>query len=802
MNLPQFPLSPFQLRLSFHKVIEKLEQVAASNIAYDSEKAKDLLKRVNQHPELRDGITDIAQIENSEPLIAELLTELFPPSLSVNEIKAISIPYQGYLFNISARFKNILKAAGNNFDVNIRDFDDHQFFIASCCLILNRFYGTQLNFSKPLFYDIPDANGIIKHYRIFYNADFLEIIHTPKSPKLSPEDISLLLDNYDDLDLWKSKFPDKSYLLKGFAIMTLFDVTVENAVSTLKSDLLGNSPAPDIQHNFETIVASIYGIPDLHVGFTPFDNELGEFNNTSPGKKLQSYLLPADQSDDGAPLLCNESHRLVIESHKYFAVSDINKFIADEPDSSAGKRLAAQNVQSFILAPVVKDGVLLGILEFISLRKNDFNSINANKLDVVLPFLTDSIDRKIKEFQNRVRAVIQNNYTTLHPSVDWKFKREAQNSIYSSNEGAPYTLKQITFKKVYPMYGQVDIKDSSITRNLSVKNDLERQINKLIALLEQLHQYEFTELAEHSLLTLKTFLTDLSINLNADTGQQIQHYLENDIHPILTAINSNDKAITDKIADYFTQTDMAEGEFFTDRRNYEKTIALLNAKLITIMDKRQAEIQPYFPHYYERFKTDGVEHNLYIGQSIAPNQKFDLADVSRLRLWQLRVIAEMENEVYHLKKTLPIELGVASLVLVFGTQIDIRFRMDEKHFDVDGAYNIRYEVIKKRIDKACIKDTEERITQPGKIAIIYSTAEDEQEYRQYIAILQQANVLAKNVEQFDVEDLQGISGLKALRVDLLYKEDNQPGDQNMYTALYDALSKLPSQPDGLKLVKI
>jgi hypothetical protein len=40
--------------------------------------------------------------------------------------------------------------------------------------------------------------------------------------------------------------------------------------------------------------------------------------------------------------------------------------------------------------------------------------------------------------------------------------------------------------------------------------------------------------------------------------------------------------------------------------------------------------------------------------------------------------------------------------------------MDEKRFDVDGTYNARYEVVKKRIDKANIKGTKERITQKRK----------------------------------------------------------------------------------------
>ena len=62
----------------------------------------------------------------------------------------------------------------------------------------------------------------------------------------------------------------------------------------------------------------------------------------------------------------------------------------------------------------------------------------------------------------------------------------------------------------------------------------------------------------------------------------------------------------------------------------------------------------------------------------------------------------------------------------------IKFRMDEKKFDVDGAYNIRYEIIKKRIDKANIKGTEERLTVPGKISIVYSQDKDALEYIKYI----------------------------------------------------------------------
>lgn len=788
MKLPQFPVNPLKLQLSFHKVIERMEQTAVSGNEFEKARAIALLQRVSAHPELKNGITEIEQIEGNTALISELLADLFPAALTLNEIKAVSIPYQSYLFNMTERFKNMISASGSPFTFNIRDFDDHKFYIYSCCLILNSFYGTRFDFSKPLFYDLPTADGVIRHYRILYNADFLEIVRTEKSIDLTADDITLLMDNYGDLELWKAKFPPDSYIVKGFAIMTLFDVTVENAVSDLKSNLLGNSATPDFLQRFEVILRSIFGIPDIRMGFTSFDKETGQFSNHPFGKKLPSFLLPDKQDEECGKLLCNGSYHNIIEKHHYFAVSDLSEFMRMNPGSEMGRHFQESNVQSFILAPVVKDDVLMGVLELVSPRKNEFNSVNANRLEIVMPLLIDSIERKIREMQNQIQAVIQNNYTTLHPSVDWKFKHEAQKYIQQMGMGLLYTLKEISFKDVYPLYGQVDIKDSSITRNLSVKNDLENQLKELIPLFEQLHQYQNIVSAEKNLLKLNSFVNDLSVGINADTEQQIQHYLETRIYPLLKS-NASDEVFAKKIENYFKQTDQAKGEFYVNRRNYERTLSLVNEKLAGILDSRQAEIQTYFPHYYERFKTDGVEHNLYIGSSISPKQKFTIADLNRLRLWQLRVTIEMEMELYLLRNSLPYHLGVTSLILAFSNPLDIRFRMDEKHFDIDGAYNIRYEVIKKRMDKAHIKNTTERITQQGKITIIYSQKDDEQEYRQYIDLLQKNGLLNDDIERFDVEDLQGVSGLKALRVGVRYETVATADQYQLYEELYSQLEE-------------
>lgn len=788
MLFPQFADNPFQINLSFHKIIERLEKTAKKQAGTDKQKAKRLLERIKPFPELRNGIKSLDQINNNEALIADLLAELFPPLLSLNEIKAVSIPYLGLTFNYTERFKNILKAAGTEFEFTIRDFDEHQFYVMSCCIILNAFYGTHLDFGKPLFYDIPTADGIVKHYRILYNADFLEILPTEEAKMLDKEEIDHLMDNYDDLELWKEKFPPNSWQLNGFGIMTLFDATVENAISSLKGNLLADVDSSELQGSLETIFRSIFRIPDLRIGFTSFDSENDRFIHTPFGQKVKSYMLEGKSDTDCQKMLLSGSYKTLVKKHKTLAVTDLPEFTAANPDSKLSQHFTAQNIRSFILAPVVKNGTLLGVLELVSKRTRDLNSVNAKKLEIVMPFIVDTIYRRVTDLQNQVQAVIQKNYTVLHPSVNWKFRDEAMKYIRSKNAGNDYHPKEIVFHDVYPLYGQIDIKDSSITRNQSVANDLINQLNMLISLLEQLQQSNCVTNAEHQLLDLKGFVEDLATGIKADSEQHIEQYLAEHIHPILAKNKKFTKEIARKVKDYFKHTDKLTGDFYANRHNYETTLTLINEKLIDILDNRQAEAQAYFPHYYERFKTDGVEHNLYIGNSIAPNQSFSNAHLEHLRLWQLLVLCEMAFEQYRLKKTLPYPLGVTSLILIFSTPISIRFRMDEKHFDIDGAYNIRYEVIKKRIDKAYIKGTRERITQQNKITIIFSKLEEELDYMKYINLLQDKGILASKIEEFEVEDLQGVSGLKAIRVAVLHNRNEPVAEIFNYNNLYQQLN--------------
>ena len=377
------------------------------------------------------------------------------------------------------------------------------------------------------------------------------------------------------------------------------------------------------------------------------------------------------------------------------------------------------------------------------------------------------------ELDNEIEAVIQKEYTAIHPSVLWRFKQEAFEFIKNRDQKSEYTLKDIVFPDVYPLYGQIDVQGSTNSRNQAIQKDLIFQIESLIELFEIIFKQARLPIFEQKIYDLKNHLDEVKFRISSNTEQIVQNYIDLEIDAVLSNFkrNTSDSKIKAEIDHYYQKQNQSNSIFHQFRMEFDHSIYQINKQLAQILDEKQIEAQTYFPHYYERFKTDGVEHNMYIGASIAPEKDFNLYYLHNLRLWQMQVMCEMENIFRQMRPKLSNDLEVSSLILVIGSPISIRFRMDEKQFDIDGSYNVRYEIAKKRIDKAKVKNSEERITQKGKLTIVYQNKEEEMEYLGYIRLLQHKGMLNDQMEIFEVEDLQGLNGLKAIRVGIVYQEN-------------------------------
>jgi hypothetical protein len=374
------------------------------------------------------------------------------------------------------------------------------------------------------------------------------------------------------------------------------------------------------------------------------------------------------------------------------------------------------------------------------------------------------------EAQNHIEAIIQQECTTIHHSVKWRFEQEAEKFMYKQLHNEQPVFKDIIFNNLYPLYGQMDIRGSSVKRNEAVSTDLIKQINSIKRILKYAFQQTKMPVYEELIFRLDTYKSELKKGLSAGSEHKILDFLKSDVYPVFDHLQKNDVSLKKMVDQYNTILDPDLKTVYEQRKKYDTSVNLINQKLASYLDKKQIDAQKMFPHYFERYKTDGVEYNMYIGQSISKNEQFDAIYLRNLRIWQLVVMCEMENEFKAMQKDLHMPFEIASLILVYNTPLSVHFRMDEKRFDVEGAYNARYEIIKKRVDKAHIKGTNERITQPGRIAIIYSQEQDAREYSKYLNFLIAKGYLKKGFEDLELEDLQGVTGLRALRAEVSFTE--------------------------------
>ncbi len=764
---------PFKIKVGFKKLLEQYEALASSDNEIVAHKAKSILAYAKQDPRIVDGFDSVEQLSEQEELIEKITEDLFTSVLEHNEIKFATLPFQEFVLKSTQRYKNIIKGANEDFVPHIKNFDENHFYIMGCSIILNLYYGLQLDFRRPFYYEIPDGTGLNKTYRLIYNADFVEIEKTKKALEITDDDVADLLDNFDNIAMWKEKFPPQSWVFKGFIMATMIDVTADASISNFKTFLLKqDNLEPALISEIEEIYQRIFGLPELQVGFVDFNEEDETFERLHY-KEMKSYILEDKESQGSKEALCDRSYHTLFEKNEFYCISDTERYHKLYPKNVLYKKLLDQGIKSAILAAVVQDGNLIGLLELASFSPRKLNSINANKLKDIMPFLEDAVIRAKKAKENELELIIQEECTSIHTSVHWKFRKEAKRYLAAMTQNNPVIFREVVFEDVYPLYGQMDIKGSSTARNSATVLDLKHQLTRIESIITNISKIEKLPIYDQIKFRIKTYLEEMLDDLQVDSERQVLIFVQTEIIPLFVHLRKKNKDLKTLIDAYYEEVDQSTGLIYKHRKDYDETVMMINKRMAAILDKKQIEAQKMYPHYYERYKTDGVEHSLYIGESITKKNSFHKVYLYNLRLWQLQAMCEMENQYYKLKENMAVELDVASMILVFNTSLSLRFRMDEKRFDVDGTYNARYEVVKKRVDKANIKGTNERATQAGKITIIYSQEEDELEYRRYIGFLQTMKQLDDDLELLDLQDLQGVTGLKALRISVLYSKGKE-----------------------------
>lgn len=765
-------------RLCFRQLVEALKKNISQGNSSEQKLYGHVIREFESHPELLEPFSDISKLASHTDLIGELLAIMFSPVTPAHEnLYAVSLPFTFQTIYSSRLFHTMFLKQGTN-EIKIPDEEtgrklNREKLHYAYSMILKKYCGHICPDHTRSVYPFTDAHtGLTRFLELKIDARFMDVNPIHEMPQL-PETIFSQHDNrLLTVEELMDKVPLHDFIFEGIAIIQVNDVTELEVISQIKNSLLNINAFSDsaVYSELEKDIQSLIGLKDVKIGVTPFFKVNDHYvyselhNSNSHLFKHFHSIAGKDEISDCCKILFRENDRpLLFESINENSLSKAEYL----------QYYYMEGARSLIICPLKQRNELIGILEIVSPIPAKLKHIHISKIEAAIPLFTLALEKTMESLDNQIDKVIKEQFTAVQPAVEWKFTEAALNYIVSRQQKDDVKMEKINFSDVFPLYGAIDIRNSSTERSHAIQLDLIEQLEMALKVVKKAQAEMPFPLLQEIQFKIEKFISSASDVLLSDEETGIHDFLQGQVVSVFNHLQNTQPSVAKEAGQYFAALDPQIGMIYHHRKEFEQSIGQINDTLAHFIDKEQATAQKVYPHYFERYVTDGVEFNIFMGQSISPRKKFDEIYLRNMKMWQLSVLAKAARITHHMEKHLPHPLRTTQLILAHSIPLTISFRTEERKFDVDGAYNIRYEIIKKRIDKVRIKETNERLTQPGKIAIVYTQAKDAIEYLEYMEFLQNQKLLKPGVEQLDLEELQGVIGLKALRAEVNLDPENK-----------------------------
>lgn len=729
--------------------------------------ASEVIEYWDRHPSLHGPIADPSVLAKHDEFLRLLLQPIFPSVFEETIPSALIQPFEFRVAFATSAFKNLFSlengVIGGRVDLDLRTLTTGK-IISAYLHILESVYNLTVPFEYPVtFTTVHPETGLERHHKIETDARFIRVTCDGEPPPLTATRRRNLLTNLSNLSAWMEAIPPSAFRFTGFGVIRAHDVTKERTVALLHKDLMeergivSRRILPDIEDHLRTILRQ----PRLELGLAILDG-------------TDFYVL----NEPEQPLV----HTFFSRSRRY-DVSAIRASIFEQCRNEPGLKVTEDlrevrsravveedmlrwGVRGIIASPLANGSELVGFLYLWTRDPSDLLGLDVITLMDLLPTFTAAVERVRDDMRNRVQKVIMGKYTAIHPSVEWRFRQAALSSIQKQERGGPLEVEPIVFNGLYPLYAATDIRASSDHRNEAIRRDLMDHLDLAESIVSIARDRAPAAVFHHLCARIERYRNSLQEGLTSSDEAAIRDFLQQDLEPILVSLREMGNGLDRAVAKYERSADPNGGRLYERSRAFEGSVRKINEVVADYLDSEQTKLQPYFPHYFEKHQTDGVDFTMYVGASLLESDIYDRSFVHALRLWQLMAMCGVALRTKLLQAELDDPLETTHLVLVQDTPISIRYRFDENRFDVDGPHHIRFEIIKQRVEKATVSGTGERLTQPHRIAIVYSQDREAEEYVQYLNYLRAQGFISSDVESVHVDDLQGVKGLRTLRIGL------------------------------------
>jgi hypothetical protein len=753
--------------VSFRKFIDYLEKKAIENNGSQKHFYKFVLDKMKLIPALMDDfpINELKKYYKILDLVAAIIFPLDDDEAMVGLTSATS---PEVFYGTSAFYKLFQPIHGKHSPQSWIDETSlkevHQQFQYN--LALQKIYGFVLPERNEMIHSILNQEtGLYQFFRVNIDHRFTDVKVKSGMEDFCNNIINNCIAGRNRLSQIEQLISLDHFTATGFSIITLTDVTEQQAVDQIGKELMNVDQCNTevFFSNIARLMQTILGSSNYHFGMIPFYTV--NKRAALPYNNLLSSILVETSVKAGISMTVFTrymNHYIKNPGLFYYHSSELKNMLP----VPLQKALKNAGIHNYALYPLYFNNSIVGILEIEAAEDvAPLNDIMVKKIKQAIPNLSQLLMILIDKFNSTIENIIRDKFTNIQPSVQWKFNEVAWHYFRSNGiEHRAIELEKVYFREVYPLYGAIDIRNSTVKRNTVLREDLEFQLELLVSLLIRLYENGFGNKYEVLTDSCKLWISKIEKYVSIEQEVELNNFLYSQVHPLLAALDNLSGSLALDVKVYFKSIDEETGQAFAKRRQLEKSMQMLNEVIGKYFDLFNDEIQKNYPCYFDKFRTDGIEYDIYIGQSISPALPFSPEHLKRLRLLQMQSMSAITKLTHHIQPQLQYPLQTTQLIFINGHTIDISFRNDERRFDVEGAYNIRYQVIKKRIDKVHIRNTDERLTQPGKIAIVYFNESDLVPYIDNIYQLQMEKILSNDLEYLDLEELQGVAGLKAVRV--------------------------------------
>jgi hypothetical protein len=286
-----------------------------------------------------------------------------------------------------------------------------------------------------------------------------------------------------------------------------------------------------------------------------------------------------------------------------------------------------------VVAPLYYQDELIGTLGLKSPNPGDLNELNCMKLAEVLPLFSMAIKRSMEELNHRVQAVIKEKCTAIHPAVEWRFRQAAISLIQKQEAGVVAEMEPIVFDEVYPLYGVTDIRGSSTIRNAAIQADLIDHLSLASEIVVLARSQMPLPFLDELAYRIDRKIAKIVVGLSSGDEVTILDFLQREVEPLFNHLQELGAEIRQKIQDYRAALDPQFRILYRQRKDFEESVAQINETLCAYLDEEEGKAQAMFPHYFEKHKSDGIDHGIYIGASLVEDRKFDLLYLKNFRLW-------------------------------------------------------------------------------------------------------------------------------------------------------------------------